>query len=69
MPTTKLGPLPSASAETEPCAAAAVDIPTPPGSSEWSEALCARGNLVGQVFRQLGVFRKRFYGINGLISS
>ena len=41
----------------------------PWGSSGWSEALCASGNLVGQVFRQLDVFRNRFYYLNPCISS
>ena len=39
------------STETETCAALAVDLQQPLGSSGWSEALCAPGNLVGQVFR------------------
>ena len=38
---------------------------TPEG---WSEALSAPGNLVGQVFRELDVFRNRFYDLNLLIS-
>ena len=42
-------PLPSASLETEPRAAIAVDRQQPRGSSGWSEMLWAPGNLVGQV--------------------
>ena len=34
---------------------------TPWGSSGWRQALCAPANLVGQVFRQLDIFRNRFY--------
>ena len=41
----------------------------PWGSSGWSEALCAPGNLVGQVFRELDVFSNRFYDLNPCISS
>ena len=48
--------LPSASAENAPYAAIAVDLQQPRGSSGWSEALCAPGNLVGQVFRELDFF-------------
>ena len=41
----------------------------PWGSSRWNEAFCAPGNLVGQVSRQLDVFRNRFYDLNPSISS
>ena len=53
-------PLPSASMETEPHAAIAADLQQPLRESGWSEALCAPGNLVGQVFRWLDIFRNRF---------
>ena len=42
---------------------------TTPDGTGWSEAFCAPGNLVGQVFRQLDVFRNRFYDPNPCISS
>ena len=42
---------------------------TPWGSSGWSEALCAPGNLVGQLFRWLGIFRNWFHDPNPCISS
>ena len=41
----------------------------PQGGSVWSEALCVPGTLVGPVFRELHVFRKRFYYLNPCISS
>ena len=47
--------LPSASTEGEPHAAD--DLQQPRGSTGWREALCAPGNQVGQVFRQLDAFR------------
>ena len=43
--------LPSASREIELHAGIAGDFNNPWGSSGWSEALCAPGNVVGQVFR------------------
>jgi len=43
--------LPSASAEIETCATAAVDLQHALREFKWSEALCAPGNLVEQVFR------------------
>ena len=46
---TEQGQSPFASAEIEPCGAAAADF-TSPGSSGWNEALCAPGNLAEQVF-------------------
>ena len=39
--------------ETEPQAAIAAGLQQPLRESGWSEALCAPGNLVGQVFRWL----------------
>ena len=47
------------------------------GSLGWSEALCAPGNLVGQVFRQLDIYRNWFhdsissislYGLSGRVT-
>ena len=50
--TTKQRHLPSASAETEPYAAAAADLQRPlRGIRVKSETLCAPGKLVGKVFR------------------
>ena len=43
--------LPPASTETEPHTAIVADLHQPWESSGWSGALCAPGNLVGQVFR------------------
>ena len=43
--------LPSASAEIETCATAAVDLQHALREFKWSEALRAPGNLVEQVFR------------------
>ena len=54
--------LPSASMEIEPHAAITVDLNTPGWSSWWSEASCAPGNLVGQVFRWM------FLGTDFIIS-
>ena len=48
--TEQQGQSPFASAEIEPCGAAAADF-TSPGSSGWNEALRAPGNLAEQVFR------------------
>ena len=61
--------LPSASTAIELHAAIAVGLQYPWGNSEWSEAVCAPGNLVGQVFRQLDAFRNRFYYLNPCIFS
>ena len=55
--TEQQGRLPSASAEIEPYVAAAVDLQHLLGSSGRTEALCVPGNLVGQVFRELDIFR------------
>lgn len=50
--TTKQRHLPSASAETDPYAAAAADLQRPlRGIRVKSETLCAPGKLVGKVFR------------------
>ena len=43
--------LPSASMEIEPHAAMAIDFQQSLREFRWTEALCALGNLVGQVFR------------------
>ena len=58
---TEQGRLPSASVETEPCTAAPVDLRHPLREFRVETALCAPANLVGQVFRQLDIFRNRFY--------
>ena len=51
--------LPSASAETEPCAAAAVDLQRPRREfGVESEALCVPGKLVEWVFRYLDIFQE-----------
>ena len=69
-PTTEQqGHLPTASAETEPCAAELLTFNTHWGSSGWREALCAPGNLVAQVFGLLDIFRNRFYDPNPGTSS
>ena len=62
LPVTKQqGHLPSASAEVEPCAAAAVDLQLPLREfrAEWG-TLCSR-NLMGQVFRWLDAVRNWFH--------
>ena len=64
--TDQQGCLPSASMEME---SHAIDHQHPLGSAGLSEALCAPGNLVGQVFRQLDVFRSRCYDLSPCISS
>ena len=61
--------LPSASMETELQAAIAVDLQQPLREFRVKWALCPPGNLVGQVFRVLDVFRNRFYDLNPCISS
>ena len=61
--------LPSASMEIEPHAAIPVDLQQSLREFRMEWALCALGNLVGQVFRQLDVFRNRFYDLNPCISS
>ena len=50
--------------EIEPPAAIAVALQHPLREFRVREALCAPGNLVGQVFRQLDIFRNRFYDPN-----
>ena len=69
LPATKQGPLPSSHAETVPCATEIVDLQQPRGSSRWSEALCAPGNLVEQLFRELDISRHQFHAPNPLFSS
>ena len=64
LPATEQGHLPSAFVETEPCAALAVDLQQPLREFRGAWGLCAPGNLVGQVFRQLDIFRNRFYDPN-----
>ena len=59
----------SLSTEIEPLLLQLVTFSNPWGSSGWREALCAPGNLVGQVCRWLDVFRNRFYDLNPCISS
>lgn len=61
--------LPSACRRLSPTLLQLSTFNTPWGSSGWREALCAPGNLVGQVFRLLEVFRNRFYDLNPCISS
>ena len=60
---------PSASMETEPHVLQLLTFNNPQGSSGWIEALCGPGNLEGQVFRSLDVFRNRYYDLNPSISS
>ena len=60
--------LPSATVEIEPHAVVAVDLPQPLREFR-VETLCALGNLMGQVFEELDVFKNRYYDLNPCISS